>query len=419
MASFPNPSVFRHNADDLFQLLFNSVEAQNSKLAHLENESRKFARTDRLAELSEMLARENVALRERLAAVERDVAVDGGLAVGTAVVRNRAALRSVADEVSRKAEGRAVADRLKELEEAQEAGASEMKRWAASADTAVALEHTCSALADQCAHLERSLEQRLSRADAAVLLAAAERLRGFDAFMTQTEERMSDLERLVRAQGSEIEDLNAQNEALRSGVGGILAALEDTLRGQELGQMRERVRALEEGMLSRVPRTEYESTAERVESLRGASERLREGLQKAMGTVRLQGEALHELDERKATREEVDDARDAAREADNAIQGALSRGLSDRATHGDVADLRGALERLDGRVQETTRAANVAVKFVEWFSARGSAYEHNIGAIDRHLEKLVLSSARPSPEGGAPASDNFTPFANALHVSGL
>ena len=48
---------------------------------------------------------------------------------------------------------------------------------------------------------------------------------------------------------------------------------------------------------------------------------------------------------------------------------------------------------VDQRLREESSKVEVAVRFVEWFTSRGAGYEHNLRAIDRHLQQLA-----PTPD---------------------
>lgn len=52
-------------------------------------------------------------------------------------------------------------------------------------------------------------------------------------------------------------------------------------------------------------------------------------------------------------------------------------------------------KRVDTLAQEhskTARQAGLACRFVDWFSSRGKAYEHNLNAVERQIETLALNS---------------------------
>jgi nitrogen fixation/metabolism regulation signal transduction histidine kinase len=53
--------------------------------------------------------------------------------------------------------------------------------------------------------------------------------------------------------------------------------------------------------------------------------------------------------------------------------------------------LQGHVQSLEQRILEESERTSVAIKFVDWFTARGENYEHNIKIIDRHLRELVPS----------------------------
>jgi hypothetical protein len=51
-----------------------------------------------------------------------------------------------------------------------------------------------------------------------------------------------------------------------------------------------------------------------------------------------------------------------------------------------------AFEALRTELEKTDEKAALAVRFVDWFTERGDAYEHNLQTVDRHLSKLGESA---------------------------
>ena len=51
------------------------------------------------------------------------------------------------------------------------------------------------------------------------------------------------------------------------------------------------------------------------------------------------------------------------------------------------------LGALEDRCATMQQHVGVAVRFVEWFSERGSAYEQNFHAVERQLSELARTSA--------------------------
>lgn len=55
------------------------------------------------------------------------------------------------------------------------------------------------------------------------------------------------------------------------------------------------------------------------------------------------------------------------------------------------------------RNEDLQRQVDIALRFVEWFSRRGEAYEHNAAAIERHMKDLALTAH--SRRAGVPHCD--------------
>mmetsp|Transcript_6338 Transcript_6338/g.8865 ORF Transcript_6338/g.8865 Transcript_6338/m.8865 type:complete len:366 (+) Transcript_6338:2-1099(+) len=68
---------------------------------------------------------------------------------------------------------------------------------------------------------------------------------------------------------------------------------------------------------------------------------------------------------------------------------ALGDEVETKAAAKDAAALLTKLQEVEHRLQEESSKVQVAVRFVEWFTSRGAGYEHNLQAIDRHLQQLV------------------------------
>ncbi|CAM9485459.1 unnamed protein product, partial [Sphacelaria rigidula] len=106
-----------------------------------------------------------------------------------------------------------------------------------------------------------------------------------------------------------------------------------------------------------------------------------------------------------ATREEVALKAD-ARYADAALS-ALRADCALRARQSDLVSLESQVCCLETEHAKTRRASDLAARFVDWFSSRGEAYEHNLGAVEKHIENLATRSvgararpASPSQGGG-------------------
>jgi hypothetical protein len=50
---------------------------------------------------------------------------------------------------------------------------------------------------------------------------------------------------------------------------------------------------------------------------------------------------------------------------------------------------------VDLRCDELTSHVRLATRFVDWFSARGAAYEHNFNVVERQLGSLAQAAAPP------------------------
>jgi hypothetical protein len=51
------------------------------------------------------------------------------------------------------------------------------------------------------------------------------------------------------------------------------------------------------------------------------------------------------------------------------------------------------VQRVEVQLKQIDGELAVAVRFVNWFTDRGSTYEHNLQAVERHLKTLVAPAA--------------------------
>ena len=59
-----------------------------------------------------------------------------------------------------------------------------------------------------------------------------------------------------------------------------------------------------------------------------------------------------------------------------------------------------AVARVSGACELLGRKTDVALRFVEWFSAKGEAFEHNASAVERHLNALAAGNRAVGGGGG-------------------
>ncbi|CAM9660079.1 unnamed protein product, partial [Ectocarpus fasciculatus] len=105
-----------------------------------------------------------------------------------------------------------------------------------------------------------------------------------------------------------------------------------------------------------------------------------------------------------ATKEEL--ALKANARAAEAAFTALRADCALRARQASLASLETTVSRLQEEHAKTRRASDLTGRFVDWFSSRGQAYEHNLAAVEKHIENLATRSvgARASPASAAAAA---------------
>ncbi len=53
---------------------------------------------------------------------------------------------------------------------------------------------------------------------------------------------------------------------------------------------------------------------------------------------------------------------------------------------------------MERQLKEEARRTDICLRFIDWFSERGVNYEHNIRAIDTHLDRWARGSVRGAAE---------------------
>jgi hypothetical protein len=102
------------------------------------------------------------------------------------------------------------------------------------------------------------------------------------------------------------------------------------------------------------------------------------------------GTTQQELDKR-ATVVELATKADAAR-CDKILLG-LQSGLRRKASCEALLQAEGSIGRLDHECADLQKKTGVAIRFIDWFSERGTAYEHNFNVVERQLSQLSAQSA--------------------------
>mmetsp|Transcript_12167 Transcript_12167/g.43016 ORF Transcript_12167/g.43016 Transcript_12167/m.43016 type:complete len:82 (+) Transcript_12167:1109-1354(+) len=79
-------------------------------------------------------------------------------------------------------------------------------------------------------------------------------------------------------------------------------------------------------------------------------------------------------------------------------------------SEGAIAVLRQRALALEDAETEHRNKLDLALRFIDWFSTRGEAYEHNLHAMDRRLGGMVLADRDKMPPAREPykANLNFT-----------
>ncbi|OQR97604.1 hypothetical protein ACHHYP_10205 [Achlya hypogyna] len=394
MASVATPLIDASGAQRLLAQLQQLIDAQREELVHLR------ARVEAVEggvsagrQATAALAVQTAALGDRIGALAADVARPGGRSaetLGQLVGRLAgdaagvdARLRTTVDvqalHAATDALERRVAGRLAAVETAVKENAGVAETLVAGADATLA----------QVQALEQRLATKMNSVDLARVETAVAKAARFAA-------RADALDAAVEGALAAIEAQEARR----------LAAWETQLRRRTENEQAQRDAFAAAAHVLRQELREHRTSA--MTSLAAAEARLQQQAEALAAAVRTDGDrAVRVVDAKvcsladvlqSSCRQLLDQLQTKANRAD--CQQALARVTATLQTKEDAATataaLSAAITACAERAAATAPKVDIAVRFVEWFYARGDAYEHNLRSVEAQLGHLTSRSA-PHP----------------------
>eukprot|EP00903_Cladosiphon_okamuranus_P015561 g14366.t1 len=405
-------------AELVFQRLLEAVEAHSSELAAVRRDVSGKASAQDLRGMCTEINSRLTALERRVSATEAAVTIPEGapgdrggdglghqgrgfvgrraLTVGEAVRANEEALLGLSTKLAGKAGTEELTAKGEQLEACIRERERAVRQWGVGRDFADSLGQAHRGLARKLQAVEGVLGTKLDRSEIDNVQAACAKVSTVSEFLDEAGQRLSTLEAgLERGKQERREserDAEVAFRELRSGLADRADRHASESVAQELADLR---KAFVE---------ETTSKARQLRGLRLGADELKKSLGSFFGS---NNERLRELEaclQGAATKREVALKAD-ARHTEESLR-ALREDLGQRARQASLSSLERTVSQLDREHAKTRKASDLTGRFVDWFSSRGQAYEHNLAAVERHIENLATRSvgARARPASAAAAA---------------
>ena len=386
------PSCFCHRIESSFARLSEQLDRQGLLLGECKARLDASASAGDLAALAE---RANARMLRVERMVERlaeacDPARGGDGSVGRLAARNTEELARVRLQL----QASAGVDELRGVRSEAAAAlgglAQELRGTLAHQAVVESVEASVGTMREQVGALQALVACKVDNADIASLRATAAKIETHQDFHARVSDDIATLQGQHRDLGATVAAGDAAAQRTRAALRGVK---------EEAGTKADRDAVAALGAAMRVVQRKLAAAAtrERADALAAGQDAVRASLADAHGRL---------------------DAAVAAREAEVGRLDALVAGKADaaqlrgkvgvdeseaemgrlRGDHGGRLDRLGAAaERHAAGQAELKREVGVALRFVEWFSDRGEAFEHNFGVVERELSVLAK---RSDPRGG-------------------
>ena len=333
------------------------------------------------------------AVEDRLAAQEAQCQVpESTSTIGRCVSETRAALARLADAVDTKADFEMTQQRLDQERRETAAKLQTLKEETAELEYARSLEVVAEGLAERLDAAELKLRSKLDVGDAAKIKASCDRLKTADRKLEHCLDKIGDHDTQFDTARQERQSLRddvtaglADAKAERDSIQRTLTKHHDDLdrldglrsrHEKRLTTVETEGRRLEATMHSR-----FETAAKRTDDAETLMQRLAIANRADMAKL----SKAHAADRNEMNAKFSAVATDLDKKTAVKIDVAIAR-LHDHA----LAQLKNRTSALEDAKVSMTDRLDVALRFVDWFAHRGSAYEHNMTALDRRLSGMVL-----------------------------
>ncbi|CAN0410621.1 unnamed protein product, partial [Ectocarpus sp. 12 AP-2014] len=285
-----------------------------------------------------------------------------------------------------------------------------VRQWGVGRDFADSLGRANRGLAGKLLAVEGVLSTKIDRSELDNMQVACAKVSTVSDFLDDAAQRVSTLEAgLERGERERRENEEGTQEALRD-VKADLAERADKRSSQAVAQD-----------LADLRRSFIEETSSKIRQMRGLrrdADELKRSLRDFSGSSNERLGVIEACLQGAATKEELA-LKANARDAEAAFT-ALRADCSLRARQASLASLETTVSRLQEEHAKTKRASDLTGRFVDWFSSRGQAYEHNLAAVEKHIENLATRSvgARASPASAAAAALDAARGAQRMATNG-
>ena len=326
--------------------------------------------------------------------------------IGRCVFENRSALARLADAVEAKADSASTKRLFDESAAATKAAVQGLRDETASLEYARSLEAVSEGLSERLTSAERSLATKLEKGEAAKIQACCDRLKSADKKLEfcldelnvhklNIESAREDRESIKKELRERDFSLTQKTNALETTTTHISSSLSSvTTKADDLDVQLKRTNR-EVGRLATDVHERFDRAASRDSDIETLTQRL--ALTNRADTAKLQKVVSAESTKVDTKLLELQKTMSAATSLD--IDRAIAR-LHDHA----LKQLKDRTAVLETQGKTTQQQLGLALRFVDWFAKRGQAYEHNMGALDRRLDSMVLCDDR----GSRPIKDAFS-----------
>jgi hypothetical protein len=246
--------------------------------------------------------------------------------------------------------------------------------------------------------IQESMCGKMNKGEFSHLEAVAAKIRNFGAFTERVEKRLDGtedglgkLEELCAAHSrAHIQADNTSDDIRKEG------AEQDRRHKQNMAKLLQSLELATKQLREKASLSVFQTSLDQQSELEQRIGHLSAALSDLDDQHKMSVGTLQQDLETRATVVEMATKADAAR-CDKILLG-LQSGLRLKASCEALQQAEGAIGRLDHECEELQKKTGVAVRFIDWFSERGTAYEHNFNVVERQLSQLSAQSAPSKQE---------------------
>jgi hypothetical protein len=360
-----------NKANAIFAHLLETVSQHSQQLQKQSALLEQLVSGDEFGSVCEKLGDRLQSIELRLSSLEAATKVEGGGTIGHRVALNEQGLRSALTSLGSKADANALADVSRTFDDVLESQMRAMKRWGADRSTMERLGEAQVGLTEGLRALQMMLATKLDRSEVDHLQSLLQKCGSIADVIDNSELRLVTLERELR--GS-----SAEQQRLAQDISKIEEALLEKASTFNLTHLRGEIMASQEHR-SDEAQANLQKLSKSLHLLRADN---------ASRFIGLEGRIAE-----CASKDEMNSKADS--KACDEMWAELREELDKKAWSSLVEDLTRAQS-------STAKEASLAVRFIEWYSQRGEALEHNLHAVEKKIEGLAIDSlpGRRTPYDG-------------------